>query len=117
MTPKAAFGFSARRKTKAVFLLLVLLAGWAIYRYTKHPVPAESLLVLDQALQAQIDSLKALPKARTIYPFNPNYLTDQRGYFLALSPVEIDRLHAYRRQGKWINSAEDFQRVTGVDSL
>ena len=117
MTPKAAFGFSARRKTKAVFLLLVLLAGWVIYRYTKHPIPAESLLVLDQALQAHVDSLKALPKARTIYPFNPNYLSDQRGYFLGLLPVEIDRLHAYRTQGKWINSAEDFQRVTGVDSL
>jgi hypothetical protein len=67
MTPKAAFGFSARRKTKAVFLLLVFLAGWAIYRYTKHPVSSESLLVLDQALQAHVDSLKALPKARTIY--------------------------------------------------
>ena len=72
--------------------------------------------MLDQALQAQIDSLKALPKARTIYPFNPNYLSDQRGYFLGLRPLEIDRLHTYRAQGKWVNSAEDFQRVTGVDS-
>ena len=100
MTPKAAFGFSARRKTKAVFLLLLLMAGWAMYRYTKHPIPAESLLVLDRAIQAQIDSLKALPKASTIYPHNPNYLSDQRGYFLGLRPVEIDRLHAYRTQGK-----------------
>ena len=116
MPQKAAFGYSARRKTRAVFLLLVLLIGWAIVRYTKHPIPAESILVLDQALQTQIDSLKALPKARTIYPFNPNYLSDQRGYFLELNPLEIDRLHAYRTQGKWVNSAEDFQRVTGVDS-
>ena len=117
MTSKAAFGISACRKIKAVFLLLMLLAGWAIYRYTKHPVPAESLLVLDQALQAQIDSLKALPKVRTIYPFNPNYISDQRGYFLGLSTLEFDRLHAYRVQGKWIKSAEDFHRVTGVDSI
>ena len=117
MTPKAAFGFSARRKTKAVFLLLLLMAGWAMYRYTKHPIPAESLLVLDRAIQAQIDSLKALPKASTIYPYNPNYLSDQRGYFLGLRPVEIDRLHTYRAQGKWVNSAKDFQRVTGVDSV
>ena len=72
--------------------------------------------MLDWAIQAQIDSFKNLPKASTIYPFNPNYLSDQRGYFLGLSPLEIDRLHAYRTQGKWINSAEDFQRVTGVDS-
>ena len=116
MTQKAAFGFSARRKTKAVFLLLMLLAAWAIFRYTERTIPAESLLVLNQAIQVQIDSLKALPKAKTIYPFNPNYLSDQRGYFLGLSPLEIDRLQRYRTKGKWINSAEDFQRVTGVDS-
>ena len=60
MPPKAAFGFSARRKTKAVFLLLLLMAGWAMYRYTKHPIPAESLLMFDQALQAQINSKKMI---------------------------------------------------------
>ena len=33
-----------------------------------------------------------------------------------LSPQEIYRLHAYRKQGKWINSVCNFQKVTGIYS-
>jgi len=75
------------------------------------------MLQLDHHLQQQIDSLKSIEQPITIYPFNPNFISDQRGYFLDLSLQQIDRLHAYREQGKWINSVNDFQRVTGVDSV
>jgi DNA uptake protein ComE-like DNA-binding protein len=35
-----------------------------------------------------------------------------------MSVEEIDKLHYFRDEGKWINSAKDFQKVTGVsDSL
>lgn len=53
-----------------------------------------------------------------IYPFNPNFITDYKGYILGMSPEEIDRLLTFREQGRFVGSAEEFQKVTGVsDSL
>lgn len=74
-----------------------------------------------EELQQHIDSLKRLREQEKVvktYPFNPNYISDFKGDQLGMSVVEIDRLHRYREQGKWINSTTDFQRVTGVsDSI
>lgn len=71
--------------------------------------------------QKEIDSLKLIeiennkPK---IYPFNPNFITDYKGYTLGMSVEEIDRLLEFRKQDKWINSVEQFQKVTKIsDSL
>jgi DNA uptake protein ComE-like DNA-binding protein len=70
--------------------------------------------------QSEIDSLKMV-KANfkpTIYPFNPNFITDFKGYKLGMSVEEIDRLLAFRKQNKFVNSAKEFQAVTKVsDSL
>jgi DNA uptake protein ComE-like DNA-binding protein len=53
-----------------------------------------------------------------LYPFNPNFITDYKGYSLGMSTDEIDRLHAFRKQNKFANSAEEFQHVTKIsDSL
>lgn len=70
--------------------------------------------------QVMIDSLKVTNgnKIRTIYPFNPNFISDYKGYKLGMSVAEIDRLLAFRKQNKYVNSAEEFQKVTLVsDSL
>ncbi|WP_333600947.1 helix-hairpin-helix domain-containing protein [Flavobacterium sp.] len=72
------------------------------------------------ANQNAIDSLKLQNKnfKATIYPFNPNFITDFKGYKLGMSVAEIDRLLAYRKQNKFVNSAAEFQAVTKVsDSL
>lgn len=72
-------------------------------------------------LQKRIDSLKIIEKENSkpkVYPFNPNYLTDYKAYQLGMSTIEIDRLLLFRKQGKFVNSAKDFQRITKVsDSL
>ena len=71
-------------------------------------------------LQSTIDSLKLDNKnyKPTIYPFNPNFINDFKGYKLGMSLEEIDRLLAYRKQNKFVNSAAEFQAVTKVsDSL
>jgi DNA uptake protein ComE-like DNA-binding protein len=67
-------------------------------------------------LQAEITALKLKKKRRrdTIYPFNPNYITDYKGYLLGLTTTQIDRLAAYRESGAYINSAHDFQNVTKI---
>lgn len=64
----------------------------------------------------EIAALKAMKNTQkdTIYPFNPNYLSDYKGYLLGLTVKQIDLLHAYRKSGKYINSASDFKKVTGV---
>jgi competence ComEA-like helix-hairpin-helix protein len=70
--------------------------------------------------QAATDSLK-IEQANykpTIYPFNPNFITDFKGYKLGMTTAEIDRLFAFRKENKFVNSAEEFQVVTKVsDSL
>jgi DNA uptake protein ComE-like DNA-binding protein len=72
------------------------------------------------SLQSQIDSVKKKKGeyVYTIYPFNPNFITDFKGYKLGMSTAEIDRLLAFRKQGKFANSAAEFQMVTKIsDSL
>jgi DNA uptake protein ComE-like DNA-binding protein len=74
-----------------------------------------------QSFYKQIDSLKALEKKAATdkqFPFNPNYITDYKGAKLGMSLEEIDRLLVYRSVGKFINSKEEFQKLTMVsDSL
>jgi DNA uptake protein ComE-like DNA-binding protein len=73
------------------------------------------------AVQNQIDSLKEIELEKRkpkIYPFNPNYITDYKGGKLGMSIEEIDKLLAYRKKGKFVNSAKEFQKITHVsDSL
>lgn len=72
------------------------------------------------ALQSEIDE-KKLEKQNTApvnYLFNPNFISDYKGYKLGMSVEEIDRLMKFRKENKYVNSAKEFQSVTGVsDSL
>tara|TARA_R110002126_G_scaffold55819_2_gene149620 strand:- start:4034 stop:4945 length:912 start_codon:yes stop_codon:yes gene_type:complete len=102
-------------------LLIVLLQGFIFTDvFSKDEIintNSKDLL----AFQYQIDSLKFLEiekRKPKIYPFNPNYITDYKGEQLGLSLKEIDRLLAFRKTNKFINSKEEFQKVTKVsDSL
>jgi len=72
------------------------------------------------AFQKRIDSLKAQEKSKqyTLNPFNPNFISDYRAYILGISAEELSRLQSFRETGKYVNSAKEFQKVTGVsDSL
>lgn len=68
------------------------------------------------AVQTEIDSIKSVQAEEQgrIYPFNPNFITDYKGYKLGMSLVQIDKLHQYRAKNKYVNSAEEFQKLTGV---
>ena len=72
------------------------------------------------SMQTEIDSLKSITSEDTykMYPFNPNFITDFKGYKLGMKVSEIDRLLAFRKTNKYVNSAKEFQKVTQVsDSL
>lgn len=68
--------------------------------------------------QLKIDQQKKQIPQRKIYPFNPNFLTDYKAYKLGLSVEEADKLFRFRDENKYVNSANEFQAVTGIsDSL
>ena len=72
------------------------------------------------SVQTEIDSLKENTQqmGSKLYPFNPNFISDYKGYKLGMTVKEIDRLFAFRKQNKFVTSAEEFQKVTRVsDSL
>jgi DNA uptake protein ComE-like DNA-binding protein len=72
------------------------------------------------AMQSKIDLIKEseLKYSIKIVPFNPNFITDYKGYKLGMSVAEIDRLLKYRKENKYVNSAKEFQIVTAIsDSL
>lgn len=121
---KSHFVFSRSEQNGIFLLVLIIIILQLIYFFVDFSNPvkhsAEDDLKIAQ-FQAYIDSVKsseANQKPVTIFPFNPNFITDYKGYSLGMNLSEIDRLHSYREEGKWINSTEDFQKITGVsDSL
>lgn len=72
------------------------------------------------SLQSEVDSMKVASKNKSenIFLFNPNFITDYKGYKLGMSVAEIDRLLEFRKTNQFVNSADEFQKVTKVsDSL
>ena len=122
MNLKSHVTFSKQQR-HGIFLLLVILALLqVIYFYVRYGseeihVNRDDLL----ALETQVDSLKQMELARRqprLYPVNPNYINDYRGALFGMNTEEIDRLLAFRKAGKWINSVAQFQIVTKIsDSL
>lgn len=104
-----------------IFLLLLLIVifqtAWYFYS-NENQIPEKSTTEEKQwlALQSQIDSLKLIKvqKKYEIKPFNPNFISDYKGYILGMTVKEIDRLHQYRAQEKFVNSANEFQEITQV---
>ncbi|VAV83158.1 Glutamate synthase [NADPH] large chain [hydrothermal vent metagenome] len=119
---KSHFKFS--RKQRSGIFLLLLLAVIFQYLYFFVDFSSEEVSINENDLktfQNEVDSLRLVQVEKRkprIYPFNPNYITDYRGYTLGMTNEEIDRLLQFRKQNKWINSVKQFQEVTKVsDSL
>ncbi|MEM9687053.1 MAG: helix-hairpin-helix domain-containing protein [Bacteroidota bacterium] len=117
------FKFTKTQRSGILFLLLLIILLQCIYFFVDF-TPEKDYDGYSKkwiAFQHTIDSLKQIEAANSkpkMYPFNPNYITDYKGYVLGMSTAEIDRLLRYRDSGKFINSAREFQRVTKIsDSL
>lgn len=121
-TIKSYFKFSQGQRLGVFILFTVIITSQIAYFFTDFSsVPNDSPEKEKWlSLQSQIDSMKQekLNYVPKIYPFNPNFITDYKGYKLGMSVPEIDRLIAFRKQNKYVNSPEEFQAVTKVsDSL
>ncbi|MCX2679707.1 helix-hairpin-helix domain-containing protein [Galbibacter sp. EGI 63066] len=117
---KSHFVFNKQERNGIFFLLfLIVVFQSACFFIDFSDVPEEKLL----ALQKQEDIYKKNIETKhsdtlKIYPFNPNYLNDFKGYVLGMNIKEIDKLLTYRAENKYVNSTGEFQEITGVsDSL
>ena len=75
----------------------------------KPSLSSSEAMVVNKETQRLIDSLKGLKiasdKAReSIYPFNPNYISDFKAYQLGISTAAVERIRAYRAAGSYLLS-------------
>ncbi|MBZ4041329.1 ComEA family DNA-binding protein [Flavobacterium hibisci] len=111
------------QQRKGIFFLFILIIVLQLFYFFSDFSQPEKVNAEEQnwlALQSEVDSLKQIKQCYKpkIYPFNPNFISDYKGYKLGMSLAEIDRLLAFRKQNKYVSSAEEFQKVTKVsDSL
>lgn len=97
-------------------IIIVLQLGYFCLKI--YPIPVESSFSPDMNAQNKIEAMRHVRDTLNLFPFNPNYISDHKGYVLGMSVDEIDRLHAYRAEGKFVNTILDFQKVTLIgDSL
>jgi len=120
---KSHFKFNKQERSGIFFLLLLIgILQGVYYLYTSNTTNTNtSSLQIDSETSNYIDSvrkMRAQKKEPVLSLFNPNFISDYKGYTLGMSVTEIDRLHAFRKQHKFVQSAKEFQQVTLVsDSL
>lgn len=116
------FKFTKSQRTGILLLFAIIVVFQLIYFFVnvdsvENDSPEKQKWL---SVQTEIDSLhqansKIVSKT---YPYNPNFITDYKGYRLGMSVEEIDRLLAFRKENKYVNSAREFQDVTKIsDSL
>jgi len=119
---KSHFSFSKQERSGIFFLLLIIVTLQVVFYVMNYAFsPMEGKVVIDKETQAKFDALKQKSQEKDsirIFPFNPNFISDYKGYTLGMSLEEINRLHAFRAQHEFVNNADEFQKVTLVsDSL
>ena len=113
-----------KQEKRGILFLLLLISGLqsGYYFFTTQSIQNNTThFTIDSMAIHYIDSVKEsqlIKKGPVLRAFNPNFINDYKGYQLGLSTDELDRLYAFRDKDKYVNTAEEFQEVTGVsDSL
>lgn len=115
---KSHFLFTKNQRSGIFLLLFLIIVFQCIYFFVDF---STEKIEVDQTelelFEKEVDSLKLVEIEKNkpkLYPFNPNYITDYKGYTLGMTNEEIDRLLKFRKQNQWVNSAKEFQNVTKV---
>ena len=121
-TIQTYFKFTKEQRTGIFFLFLIIVVLQLVYFFVDFSSVSKEYPEKQKwlSLQSEMDSLKmdAKNSKPKIYLFNPNFISDYKGYKLGMSVQEIDRLLAFRKENKYVNSAKEFQNVTKVsDSI
>lgn len=117
---KSHFRYHKSQRNGIFFLLLFIVFLQGIFFFVDFSSEENTAVSQTEivAFQQEMDSLKNVETAKNtpkIYPFNPNFITDFKGHQLGMSTDEIDKLLAFRSQGKFINSTKQFQEITGIN--
>ena len=120
---KSHFWYTKNQRNGILLLLIIIIFLQLIFHFKNFD--SQQMVDLSQpkitSYNKQLDSLKkksSKKKKFKIYPFNPNYISDYKGYQLGMNVDEIDRLLAHREQRLYVNSAKEFQTITKIsDSL
>jgi DNA uptake protein ComE-like DNA-binding protein len=121
-TVRTFFNFTREQRTGIFALFVIIILLQMIYFFAdvsfetkEYPDKQKWLSIQSKVDSMKVDKNRKLPK---MYLFNPNFITDYKGYKLGMSVKEIDRLLAFRKQNKYVNSPKEFQNVTKIsDSL
>jgi competence ComEA-like helix-hairpin-helix protein len=112
-----------RSQRRGIIILLFIIIGLQIILYffdNISPIKKPDYQT-DTVLLKQYDSLKSIAiqkKQKKIFPFNPNYLTDEKAYFLGISLEQLNKITAFRKQGKYFKNKWQFKQVSEIpDSL
>ena len=106
-----------------IFVLFGVIVVLQILYYTIDFSPTETIDPEEQkwtSIETEIDTSQSKnPNFKfKVYPYNPNFITDFKGYKLGMTVAQLDKLFAFRKLGKFANSPKEFQAVTGIsDSL
>ena len=120
---KSHFWYTKNQRNGILLLLIIIIFLQLILHFKNFD--SQQMVDLSQpkitSYNKQLDSLKkksSKKKKFKIYPFNPNYISDYKGYQLGMNVDQIDRLLAHREQRLYVNSAKEFQTITKIsDSL
>ncbi len=118
--------YSRLRLTKVerggFFMLLLLMFSLIILETRPSSTDLGMVELNSEEVQAWLltyDSLESAQRKRRnkIFPFNPNFISPAKADRLGLTAEEFRRFQEFRSSGNWINTTEDFQRVTGVSQI
>ena len=118
---KSHFWYSQSQRNGILFLLVLLFSSQLILHFIDFSDDDELDDQQFALLEYRLDSLRNATTVASItktFSFNPNFLSDFKAYQLGLSPEQIDRLFAFRKEGKFVHTPKEFQQITGItDSL
>jgi DNA uptake protein ComE-like DNA-binding protein len=107
-----------------LIILICIIFGLQVYIYYNNNQSKDLPIKISNeekswlSMQDEIDSLADVSQknSKKIYPFNPNFITDYKGYKLGMTLDQIDKLLAFRKNNQYVNSAKEFQNLTGVSN-
>lgn len=119
--PISSYFKFTRSQRKGIFALFsIIVVFQLVYFFVDFSPEDKPVTSKNQWVSLPVADTAVSYSRRTyvMRPFNPNFITDFKGYKLGMSVDEIDRLLAFRKTNRYVNSAEEFQQVTQVsDSL